>query len=123
METSLRHLKQTLGMDVLHCQTVPGVIKELLVFVTVYNLVRRVMVEAARQQKVQPHRISFVDALRWLRTARPGDAVPILIVNPERSGRYEPRVRKRRPKSYPLMTQPRRELKKKLEKPAAGGLS
>jgi len=30
------------------------------------------------------------------------------------SGSLEPRVRKRRPKQYPLMTKPRRQLKKEL---------
>lgn len=114
VEVDLRHLKQTLGMDVLHCQSVPGVIKELLVFVTIYNLVRRVMVEAARRQGVEPRRISFVDAWRWLRSARPGEDIPILRINKHRPGRCEPRVRKRRPKSYPLMTRPRAELKRKL---------
>jgi hypothetical protein len=30
---------------------------------------------------------------------------------PERPGRYEPRVKKRRPKAYPLMQQPRQVLR------------
>lgn len=30
---------------------------------------------------------------------------------PDRPGRYEPRVRKRRPKSYPLMRKPRQALR------------
>jgi Transposase DDE domain len=114
VETDLRHLKQTLGLDVLRCRTVPGVMKELLVFVTVYNLVRRVMVEAARRQKVAPHRVSFVDALRWLRQARSGDPVPVLVVNPERPDRVEPRVRKRRPKQFPVMKRPRSVLREEL---------
>jgi hypothetical protein len=33
----------------------------------------------------------------------------------ERPGRSEPRVRKRRPKAYPLMTKPRHELRKQLQ--------
>jgi hypothetical protein len=37
-----------------------------------------------------------------------------LIVNPRRLGRIEPRVRKRRPKQYPLMKRPRHELKQTL---------
>jgi hypothetical protein len=114
VETDLRHLKQTLGLDVLRCKTVPGVVKELLVFVTVYNLVRRVMVEAARRQKVAPRRVSFVDALRWLRDARPDDPVPALVVNPDRPDRVEPRVRKRRPKQYPVMRRPRPVLREEL---------
>jgi hypothetical protein len=62
-ETNLRHLKQTLGLDTLRCETVPGVVKELLMFVVVYNLVCRVMQEASQRQEVSPDRISFVDAL------------------------------------------------------------
>jgi hypothetical protein len=30
-------------MDVLHCKTVPGVLKELTVFAIIYNLVRLVI--------------------------------------------------------------------------------
>lgn len=111
VEINLRHLKQTLGLDVLRCRTFPGVMKELLLFVVAYNLVRRVMVEAARRQAVEANRISFVDALRWLRQARRGEEVPRLRVNPERAGRYEPRVRKRRPKQYDLMRKPRAVLR------------
>jgi hypothetical protein len=113
VEGDLRHLKQALGLDVLRCRTVPGVVKELLVFVTVYNLVRRVMVEAAARQGVAPRRVSFVDALRWLRQARPGGP-PVLLVNPERPGRVEPRVRKRRPKQYPVMKRPRAALREEI---------
>src|SRR5262249_32382364 len=111
-ETNLRHLKQTMKMDVLRSKTVAGVEKELVVFALVYNLVRRVMVEAARRQGVEVERISFVDALRWLQEARPGDALPALVVNPDRPGRDQPRVRKRRPKQYPLMKRPRAQLGK-----------
>jgi hypothetical protein len=113
-EVDLRHLKTTLGMDVLRCQTFCGVMKELLRFVVVYNLVRRVMVEAGRRQGVRPDRISFVDALRWLRQARRGEDVPRLRVNPERPGRVEPRAQKRRPKQYDRLNQPRAVLRAKL---------
>jgi hypothetical protein len=114
VEVNLRHLKQTLKMDVLRCGTWRGVWKELLMFVIVYNLVRRVMVEASRQQTVEPDRISFVDALRWLREARRGDKLPPLKVNRQRQDRVEPRVRKRRPKQYDLMNKPRSVLRAKL---------
>jgi hypothetical protein len=114
VETNLKHLKQTLKMDILRCGTVEGVLKELTVFVLIYNLVRRVMWAAARRQGVQPERISFIDAWRWLRHARPGEVLPELVVNPERPGRVEPRVRKRRPKQFPVMKQPRGALRKVL---------
>ncbi len=114
VEVNLRHLKQTLRMDVLRCETWQGVWKELLVFVLVYNLVRRVMVEAARQQEVEPERISFADAWRWLREARHGEELPRLQVVPCRPGRVEPRVKKRRAKPYDLMNQPRAALRERL---------
>jgi Transposase DDE domain len=114
VETNLRHLKQTLQMDILRCETWRGVWKELLVFVMVYNLVRRVMLAASRQQGVEPERISFVDALRWLREARRGETLPPLKINRQRRGRVEPRVKKRRPKQYDLMTKPRAELRHRL---------
>jgi hypothetical protein len=63
VETNLRHLKTTMKMDVLHCETVNGVLKELTVFALVYNLVRSVMVAAAERQGVTVDRISFADAL------------------------------------------------------------
>ncbi len=114
VELNLRHLKTTMKMDVLKCKTVEGVLKELTVYAIVYNLVRLVMVEAARRQGVDVERISFVDAMRWLVEAKPGDELPELVVNPDRPGRVEPRVRKRRPKQYPLMTKPRSVLRKAL---------
>jgi hypothetical protein len=114
VELNLRHLNTTMKLDVLKCKTVEGVLKELTVYAIVYNLVRVVMIEAARRQGVDVERISFVEAMRWLAAARPGDELPALVVNPERPGRYEPRVRKRRPKQYPLMNKPRSVLRKGL---------
>lgn len=114
VETNLRHLKITLGMDVLHCQSVDGVLKEMLMFAAVYNLVRIVMLEAARRQEVEADRISFKDALTWLRHGDAQAPLPALAVNPWRPGRLDPRVRKRRPKQFPLMQRPRAVLRKAL---------
>ena len=114
IETNFGHLKTTMKMDVLKCKTVDGVLRELQVFALVYNMVRQVMLEAARHQHVNVRRISFIDAVRWLQTASPGNDLAKLVVNPHRPNRLEPRVRKRRPKQYPLMKKPRRQLKKEL---------
>ncbi len=73
IETCFKHLKTTMKMDVLRCQTVAGVLKELTMFLLVYNMVRMTMLMAAERQGVPLERISFVDALRWLATARPGE--------------------------------------------------
>jgi hypothetical protein len=116
VECNFKHLKITLGMDVLKCKSVAGVQRELWMFGLVYNLVRAVMVQAGEQGGVEPERVSFVDALRWLRQAL-WDDVPLRVkINPLRPGRFQPRVRKRRPKGYPLMTKPRHELLQALER-------
>ena len=114
VEENLKSLKHTMKMDVLKCKTVDGVLKELTMYAIAYNLVRVAMCEAGDRQGVMPDRISFVDALRWLRGAEEGEEMPELVVNPWRPGRYEPRVRKRRPKQYSLMKKPRSELRKLL---------
>ena len=115
VETHFAELKTTLRMRKLKCKTEEGVRKELAVYCLVYNLVRAVIVKAAAQQGVTPDRISFIDAIRWLLTAAPGEAIPRLVVNPRRAGRHEPRVVKERHASYPRMTTPRMELRKSLK--------
>lgn len=116
IEVNFRHLKTTMGLEVLHCKHVDGVLKELHMFAIAYNLVRLVMLEASRRQKVPLDRISFIDALRWLRDADADTSLTDLVVNPSRPNRVEPRVLKRRMKEYTLMTKPRRELRKALER-------
>lgn len=117
IEVNFRHLKTTLKMEKLKCKTVEGVRKELMVFALVYNLVRLVMLRAAVRQRVGPNRISFIDALRLLCRTRSTGEIVLLIVNPKRIGRVEPRVIKSRPKPYTYMTKPRDELRQLLIKP------
>jgi hypothetical protein len=120
VEINLRHLKQTMGLEVLHCQSLVGVLTELTVFALVYNLVRVVMLAAAKRQGVAVERISFIDAMRWLSTARLGEPLPPLVVNPHRPNRVEPRAVKRRPKPYPLLTKPRQEARNTLKQQSIG---
>ena len=116
VEVHFRNLKTTMKIDVLKCKTVDGIRKELAVYALAYNLTRLSLLEASRRQGVAVARISFVDALRWLATTavKGWFGLPALVVNPSRPDRVEPRVRKRRPKAYPLMTKPRADLKKAL---------
>ena len=113
IETNFRHLKITLGMDVLKCKTLAGVRKERWIFIMVYNLIRIAMLRAARRQGVNVHRLSFADTLAWLRF---GDITSriALVVNPLRSARLEPRALKRQKKEFPYMTKPRSVLKAEL---------
>jgi hypothetical protein len=73
-----------------------------------------VMGQSATLQHTGVERISFLDALRWL--GAPSTEIPLeaLILNPARPHRVEPRVKKRRPKPFPLMITPRQELRQQL---------
>ena len=102
-----RRFKTTMRMEVLRCQTVAGVLKELTVFALVDHLVRMVMCQSAMLQHLGVKRISFLDALRWLSAPNTGIPLGALLVNPIRPHRVEPRVKKRRPKCFPLMLTPR----------------
>lgn len=98
-------------MDGLHGQTVSGVLKELRVFAMADNLIRLVRRPSAPFQHTTVERMSFLDALQWL--SAPSTAIPLgaLIVNSIRPHRVEPRVKKRRPKNFPLMITPRQVLR------------
>lgn len=117
VETNLRHLKQTLRLWTLRCNSVDGVMKELWAYLIVYNQARLLMLESAKRQRVDCHRVSFIDTLDTLRsgprwsTSRP---TPDLWINPHRPGRQQPRVIKRRKDRYSYMTRPRSELRQSL---------
>jgi len=108
IETCFNHLKTTMGMNVLKCQSVEGVMKELAVYMIVYNLVRLLMLKYARERDIDVRRVSFIDALHHLSVRALGlCGVAELIINPHRPGRSNPRVVRRRRKPYDLMTKPR----------------
>jgi hypothetical protein len=116
VETHFGELKTALKMRKVKSETSQGVLKELVVYALVYNLVHRVMLQAAVSQGVMPDRVSFIDAVRWLQCAAPGEPLGVLVINPLRKDRHEPRVIKDRQNTYTLMTRPRTELRKALKK-------
>jgi len=115
METCFNQLKSHAQMNALKSQSVEGVIKELIMYLIVWNLVRMTMTKFAQHVGVSLWRISFLDTLRCLCVllqAPPGSQVSLLI-NPDRPGRWEPRKLKRRIKEYDLLKEPRQRLKAK----------
>jgi hypothetical protein len=127
VEVDFRHLKTTMGMDVLRGKSPEVVEREFWAHVLAYNLTRRLMWEAGRAAGESALGLSLKGAMqhvlsRWplfwrFRTKkRTRELLELLATEwlPERPGRVEPRVRKRRPKNYPLMTKPRHILKRKL---------
>jgi hypothetical protein len=131
VELNLKHLKTTLGMEVLRGKTPSMVRKEIYVFLLAYNLLRTLMWSSGTTYGAPPLRLSLQGTRHHLNnfipkllaadsTQRHQTYCTLLkvIVHktvPERPGRSEPRVRKRRPKSYPLMKQPRHELRRQLQ--------
>ena len=98
-------------MAVRHGQTVLGVHKALLGLAIRYHLVRLVILPSAQPQRVGVERISFLAALRWLGAPATGVPLAAVCINPTRPHRVEPRVKQRRPKAFPFMTQSRRALR------------
>jgi hypothetical protein len=129
-ELYLRSLKTTLGMDVLRCKTPDMVRKEVWAHLLAYNLIRTVMAQAAAEYDLAPREISFKGTLqtmqavaeRLLHTTREKAAemyqwLLLAVIHHtvgNRPNRIEPRARKRRPKPYPLLTQPREIARRQL---------
>ena len=125
VELDLRHLKTTLGMDVLRCKTPSMVRKEIYVYLLAYNLLRSLLWSARTTYGTPPLRLSlqgtrhhlnnFIPELLTASNAKRQQIYRILVkviahkAVSDRPGRSEARVRKRRPKAYPLMTKPRHE--------------
>jgi hypothetical protein len=72
-------------------------------------------------QHIGVERISFLDALRWLSAPSTGILLGALIVNLIHPHRLEPRVKKRRRKSFPCMVKPRQALRPQLVQQELGG--
>jgi DDE family transposase len=59
IESDIRSLKQSVGLEALRSRSVDMLSKEILFAVAAYNLVRVVMVQAAKKANLEPRRISF----------------------------------------------------------------
>ena len=135
-ELDLRALKQTLHMDILRGQTPEMVRKEIWAHLLAYNLIRGQMAEAARAADLYPVQLSFKGAVQavnafagWLWTAGADELVVVCqrlreVIGSyqleERPNRSEPRARKRRPKKYPFLNQPRRKKGTRLAEQTCG---
>lgn len=130
VELDLRHVKTTLGMEMLRGKTPSMVRKEIYVHLLAYNLLRSLMWEAGKTAGVSPLRVSlqgtrqhlgnFISKLADAEVKKRKRLYRTLLqviahkLVPHRPGRLEPRVKKLRPKAYGWMQQPRSVLKRKL---------
>jgi len=132
-ELDLRSLKRTLQMDVLRCKTPELVRKELWTHILAYNLIRTIAAQAAVKHGIQPRTISFKGTIQTLDAFQPAialhgehsSAFRALLYDrlldaiakhrvADRPDRYEPRLRKRRPKHYGFLRKPRSITKREM---------
>jgi hypothetical protein len=134
-ELDLRSLKRTLQMDVLRCKTPELVRKEIWTHILAYNLIRTIIAQAATKHSIEPRSISFKGTVQTLEAFQPViaiqgkhdsksrlqlyqqllDAISVHRVA-DRPDRYEPRLRKRRPKHYGFLRKPRPATKRDMAK-------
>ena len=125
IELDFRTIKTHMGMEMLRCQTAEMVKKEIAVNLLAYNLIRANIARGASIKNKEPRYLSFMATVQLMRTTvglcmtRTGKALgellyPLLMAMTEtevgkRIRPNQPRVIKRRPKAYPLMTKSRQE--------------
>ena len=125
LELFFRHIKTTMGMEMLCCKTPKMIRKELRMFIIAHNLIRALMQEAAARHQCDLTRMSFkgtVDTLRQFSYAiyatknspksrtRIINEMLLVIASekvPLRENRSEPRAVKKRPKPFPRLTKHR----------------
>jgi hypothetical protein len=128
IELDLRHIKTTMGMQLLSCKTPCMAEKEIWVYLLAYNLIRVMMAEAAVLSGCSPRQLSFKHSVQlWISWYRYGldceqgriGGLLILISQQrvgERPGSIEPRAIKRRNKPYPLLTMVRSKAREKVRR-------
>jgi hypothetical protein len=130
VELDILQIKQTLNLDHMRSKTPAMVRKEFWTTLLAYNLIRRIICTAALTHGKLPRRISFTRTCATILAAwstlslgqyHPRALAILLkqiasLETPDRPGRIEPRVLKRRRHRYPLMREPRQKLKQRLER-------
>jgi len=117
-ELDLRNLKTTMDLEMLRSKSPKMARKELWAALLAYNLIRKMMAQAAFLHATTPRHISFKGALhtfraffpKWTTNAKTNERLYMemiaLIAKKKvgnRPGRKEPRKVKRRPKPFPLL--------------------
>jgi hypothetical protein len=121
-ELDLRSIKHVMQMDVLRCKSPAMVRKEIWMHLLAYNLIRKLMAQAAATVGIDPRDLSFKGTLQtlvafaaagWSCPRRRNElyaavlrAVATHRVN-DRPDRVEPRAVKRRPKKQTYLNEPR----------------
>ena len=128
VELDIRHIKDTMGMNILNCKTPEMAIKEIWITLLAYNLIRLLMAQSALLSDLTPRQISFKHCLQLWRvylhnvtmlSDEQFHSLFLLMAQQQvgnRPGRIEPRAVKRRPKAFPLLTRNRQLACEQVEK-------
>ena len=133
-ETDIGHIKTSMNLWHVRCKSPEMVRRELWTTLLAYNLIRTTAAGAALVHRKLPRQISFTSTCQYILSSwmllaggRMSDDAFASQINlalehlarcevGNRPGRLEPRVRKRRPKNYPLMQKARTVLRAQLAK-------
>ena len=134
-ELDFRSIKSTMQMDDLRCKTPELVRKEVWTHVLAYNLIRTIIAQAASRHGREPRSISFKGTIQTLESFQPVIAIQgrqssrvrmrlheqlldLIVIHQvaDRPNRFEPRLRKRRPKHYAFLRKPRAVVKLEMAK-------
>jgi hypothetical protein len=121
VEIDLRAIKETMGMDILRCKTPEMVRKEIWAHLLAYNLIRKIMAQAAYRHNKTPRELSFKLTMQLFFAFRQAgilseknDVVYEQLLRAiaskrvgNRPNRSEPRMVKRRPKPFPRLQKAR----------------
>tara|TARA_R110002072_G_C7916970_1_gene530756 strand:+ start:110 stop:1498 length:1389 start_codon:yes stop_codon:yes gene_type:complete len=129
IEVDFRNIKTTMGMETLSCKTPEMNEKEIWIYFLAYNLIRLLMAQAALFADILPRQISFKHTLQlWIAwsqqcvyaSSESNESILFILIAQRtignRPGRIEPRVIKRRPKPFSLLTKPRAESRAEVRK-------
>jgi hypothetical protein len=129
-EVDILAIKESLGMDILRCKSPEMVRKEIWIHLLEYNLIRKIMLQAAVSADLSPSQLSFSCAMQsltagWNVNPLLDEAMYVMLIAAQiesltdqlvgnRPGRVEPRAVKRRPKPNRLLNMTRAEARELL---------
>lgn len=127
IELDLRSIKETMHMGILRGKTPEIVRKEIWAHLLAYNLIRKIMAQAAVLRDVKPRELSFRLAVQMINSFRGAgllleydqDVYLNLLIAigykkiGKRPNRQEPRMVKRRPKAFGWLKKPRNYYRRK----------
>ena len=129
-ELDLRNIKITMQMEILSCKSPAMARKEIWAYLLAYNLIRKIIANAALKHRINPRSISFKGSIQILNAYRCAWIYNSVLSGPDvyqqilnaiaqlkimnRPNRVEPRAEKRRPRQQPMLMVPRETARQRI---------